>query len=53
MRETLIKSVEYHISFGLLTMVNKMALMENKNSNQGSQYGIVHSPPWVGGEHFF
>ena len=48
----MIKSVEYYISSDLLT-INKMAMMENKNSNQGSQYGIVHSPPWVGGEHSF
>jgi hypothetical protein len=48
----MIKNVEYYILFGLLS-INKMALMENKNSNQGSQYGIVHSPPWVGGEHSF
>ena len=52
MRETIIKSIEYHIPFGLLS-INKMALMENKNSNQGSQHGIVHLPPWVGGEHSF
>lgn len=40
------KSVGYQILFDLLT-ISKMALRENKKLNQGSQYGVVHSPPWV------